>query len=47
MQLLLKRSEVPPTVLGKSGQLGWTSWLGTPAADSHPDAADELVLRIL
>lgn len=47
MQLLLKRSEVPATVLGKAGQLGWTSWLGTRPKDSHPDAADELVLRIL
>lgn len=29
VRLLLKRDEVPPLVLGRDGQLGWTSWLGT------------------
>lgn len=47
LQLLLKRSEVPSTVLGRSGQLGWTSWLGSRPVPDFPDAADELVLRIL
>lgn len=28
LQLILKKDEVPATVLGSSGQLGWTSWLG-------------------
>jgi len=26
--LALARAEVPPTMLGKSGRLGWTTWLG-------------------
>lgn len=47
MQLLLRRSEVPPMVLGQAGQLGWTSWMGARPAADHPDDADELVLRIL
>lgn len=47
MQLLLRRSEVPPMMLGKSGQLGWTSWVGERPPAEGPDAADELVLRIL
>lgn len=47
MQLLLMRSEVPPMVLGKSGQLGWTTWVGPRPPGSGPDDADELVLRIL
>ena len=47
LQLLLRRNEVPGVTLGKSGQLGWTSWLGKRPAATHPDAADELVLRVL
>jgi type VI secretion system protein ImpH len=47
LQLLLERAEVPRTTLGKSGQLGWTSWLGSRPPATHPDAADELVLRVL
>ncbi len=45
LQLQLKRSEVPPTLLGRSGQLGWTSWLGSPPTDV--DAVDDLVLLVL
>ncbi|MBL8302244.1 MAG: type VI secretion system baseplate subunit TssG [Ideonella sp.] len=47
MQLLLKRPQVPSVTLGKAGQLGWTSWLGKRPPATHPDAADELVLRVL
>ena len=47
LQLLLKRNEVPGVTLGKVGQLGWTSWLGKRPASTHPDAADELVVRVL
>ena len=47
LQLLLKRNEVPSTTLGRAGQLGWTSWLGSRPLATHPDAADELVLRVL
>jgi type VI secretion system protein ImpH len=28
-RLLLMKDEVPPLVLGRSGRLGWTTWLGT------------------
>jgi len=37
-QLVLKREEVPRLVLGGSGKLGWTTWLGTRLSAS--DAAD-------
>lgn len=47
MQLLLKREEVPSIQLGRAGQLGWTSWLGSRPPATHPGAADELVLRVL
>ncbi|WP_418316661.1 type VI secretion system baseplate subunit TssG [Piscinibacter sakaiensis] len=47
LQLLLRRPEVPAVVLGKAGQLGWTSWVGERPAAAHADDADELVLRIL
>ncbi len=40
-QLVLRREDTPKTMLGKSGQLGWTTWLNTslPEKDS-----DDLVL---
>jgi type VI secretion system protein ImpH len=40
-QLVHKRDEVPPLVLGFTGKLGWTTWLGTRLSDSD---ADDLVL---
>ena len=41
--LTLARAEVPPTLLGRSGRLGWTTWLGryaraTDAGDLFLDA---------
>lgn len=47
VQLLLKRPEVPSIRLGQAGQLGWTSWLGKRPPATYPNAADELVLRVL
>lgn len=47
VQLLLRRVEVPPIRLGVAGQLGWTSWLGKRPPATHPDAADELVLKVV
>ncbi len=41
VQLLLRGSQSPPVVLGKSGQLGWTTWLGGREAT---DDADDIVL---
>jgi len=38
VRLHLKRAEVPPLTLGKKGQLGWTTWLGTRMSPS--DAGD-------
>jgi type VI secretion system protein ImpH len=52
VNLVLKRDEVPDTVLGKSGRLGWTTWLKprraeTPASDLFLDAsADSMARRI-
>jgi type VI secretion system protein ImpH len=42
VQLLLKKQEVPPLVLGGAGLLGWTTWLGRrePLTD-----ADDLCLH--
>jgi type VI secretion system protein ImpH len=42
VNLLLRHDEVPKTCLGRTGQLGWTSWLGTrrsrePAGDLSLD----------
>ena len=42
IQLVLKKEEVPPAVLGESGRLGWTSWL---SSDSRERDADDLVLE--
>lgn len=33
-RLVLLREQVPPTVLGRSGRLGWTTWLGHCAAET-------------
>ncbi len=42
-QILLKREEVPAARLGSYGQLGWTSWLGMPAARRNRDADDVIL----
>lgn len=47
VQLRLRRSEVPSVRLGQAGQLGWTSWLGRRPLPTHPDDADELVLKVV
>lgn len=39
-QLVLRREEVPATRLGSYGQLGWTTWLGTPADRRERDRDD-------
>jgi type VI secretion system protein ImpH len=36
LQLILKRQEVPETVLGKQGLLGWTTWLKSRAFNVDP-----------
>jgi type VI secretion system protein ImpH len=52
VNLVLKRQEVPPTVLGRQGRLGWTTWLmprrkESDAADLFLDAsADSMAQRI-
>jgi type VI secretion system protein ImpH len=40
--LILKKDEMPPLQLGRSGELGWTSWLQTTPADQD---LDHLILR--
>jgi type VI secretion system protein ImpH len=50
MQLVLRCDEVPPTCLGRAGQLGWTTWLMprrslTDAADLHLDASADSMAR--
>ncbi len=41
LNLVLRKQEVPPTVLGRQGELGWTTWLATgPFAED----ADDLLL---
>jgi type VI secretion system protein ImpH len=42
VRLLLARSEVPSLVLGRRGQLGWTTWLGERRATTD---ADDLCLN--
>jgi type VI secretion system protein ImpH len=37
VRLLLRKSEVPPLRLGRSGRLGWTTWLGNRQADIDAD----------
>jgi type VI secretion system protein ImpH len=42
VQLVLRAEEVPATSLGRSGRLGWTTWLKTKPFASD---ADQLILR--
>jgi len=42
VNLLLRRDEVPKTVLGRQGRMGWTTWLGTRR---HADDAGDLFLN--
>lgn len=45
LNLVLKRNEVPRLALGREGQLGWTTWLGS---DRGPDRdPDDLLLEPL
>ena len=41
-QFVLRAGEVPDVVLGKSGRLGWTTWLKTKPL---PHDADDLILN--
>jgi type VI secretion system protein ImpH len=41
VNLVLKKAEVPPVALGRSGRLGWTTWLKTRPFERD---ADDLVL---
>jgi len=41
LRLVLERSQVFPVELGRSGRLGWTTWIGTYPADRN---ADDLTL---
>jgi type VI secretion system protein ImpH len=40
MRLLLPEKEIPRTRLGRSGKLGWVSWLGT-----HRGVANDVVIQ--
>ena len=42
LQLVLKAAEVPRTLLGARGKLGWTTWLQSRPIQSD---ADDLILR--
>ena len=42
LQLVLKKEEVPKSIMGKYGRLGWTTWLQSKPFDHD---ADDLVLR--
>lgn len=44
LQLILLKEEVPKTCLGRTGRLGWYSWLGTGPPAKDPD---DLVLQSL
>jgi type VI secretion system protein ImpH len=44
IQLILKASMIPRLSLGRMGQLGWSSWLGSRKFQKN---ADNLVLRSL
>ena len=52
VNIVLRQEDVPPTVLGRQGRLGWTSWLmprrkQADAADLYLDAsADSIAHRI-
>jgi type VI secretion system protein ImpH len=43
VRLVLDRTEVPQTKLGKFGRLGWTTWLGV---FSRPSDAEDLVMDV-
>jgi type VI secretion system protein ImpH len=42
VQLVLKRTDVPVTRLGRDGRMGLTTWLGFPR---HAVDVDEVVLQ--
>jgi len=42
LRLVLKKEEVPKSIMGKYGRLGWTTWLQSKPFDHD---ADDLVLR--
>lgn len=42
LQLVLESAEVPSVRLGMTGELGWTTWLGTRG---RPAAADDVVIH--
>lgn len=44
LSLVLRRDEVPPTVLGRSGRLGLTSWIGDRRQSGND--AEDLVLQV-
>ena len=44
LRLLLRDAEIPPVRCGRSGQLGWTTWLGKPGGRSDA-AADDVVIQ--
>jgi type VI secretion system protein ImpH len=37
VRMMLRENEVPPLVLGRSGRLGWTSWLGSRPGGTDAD----------
>jgi len=37
VRLILRQDQVPPLTLGRSGRLGWTTWLGERRAGTHAD----------
>jgi len=37
VRLILREDHVPPLSLGRSGRLGWTTWLGERRAGTHAD----------
>ena len=50
VNIILKKEQVPPTELGRSGRLGWTTWMGhrrsnTDAADLFLDASADSMAR--
>jgi type VI secretion system protein ImpH len=52
VNLILKRAAVPPTVLGRQGNMGWTTWLGsrpgrTDAANLFLDASADSFARAI
>ena len=37
VRMMLRENEVPPLVLGRSGRLGWTTWLGSRPRGTDAD----------